>query len=170
MITTTNAQNWKTPQQVFDALHREYAFTIDGAASIRNHKLPRYWTKAHNALRLPWSGERVFYNPPFRMAGEFIAKAIEERDRNGVFSVGLMLCSVETAWFHEIAINAEKHLFRRRVCYEPPPGVDASQPSFGSMLVICDPNGGSYPTGLYFSRVRDGATGEYWPEQDTGLL
>lgn len=165
MITNTNNQSWQTPPEIFERLHAEYKFTVDGAASIRNHKLRKYWTKAHDALKRSWAGERVFYNPPFRLAGEFIRQAIHERDKHGVFSVGLVLGSIETSWFHDDAARAEKHLFRRRVCYVAPPGVESSQPSFGSFLVICDPEHPGRGIGrngeIIFTKVRDGVTGEY---------
>ena len=44
----------------FDSLHARFDFTIDVAASERNAKLPRYYTREDDGLgRTSWAGERV---------------------------------------------------------------------------------------------------------------
>lgn len=162
MITNKKAQNWKTPRPLFNRLHAEYAFTVDAAASISNHLLPRYWTQAHDAFKQDWLCERSFWNPPFSSVARWLTHAIEQRDR-GAFSVGLVMGSIETAWFHDLATRCDKHLFRRRVAYEAPPGIDKSTPSFPSILLVLDPEKAWIETidGVRFSAVRDGVTGEY---------
>ncbi len=57
--------DWQTPDWLFNMLHREFNFTVDGAASADNAKLPRYWSKEDSAFSHPWEGERLFINPPF---------------------------------------------------------------------------------------------------------
>lgn len=161
MITNKKAQDWCTPALPFQTFHREYRFTCDGAASLLNHKLPYYWTEAHDALSRSWAGHRVFWNPPFSDVGAWLAHAIEQRDRYGVFSVGLALCSLETDWYLDLASKVEKHTFRRRVAYEPPRGVEKSSPSFPSVLLICNPDRPTYGNGDLFTRRRSAVTGEY---------
>lgn len=161
MITNKKAQDWGTPVPLFCGLHAEYRFTVDAAASIANHKLPRYWTEAHDGLARSWRGERVFYNPPFGDVRSWLEKALYERDHNGVFSVGLALCSLETDWYLDLASKVEKHTFRRRVAYSPPRGVDASSPSFPSVLLICNPEDPTRGNGDVFTRRRHAVTGEY---------
>jgi phage N-6-adenine-methyltransferase len=164
MITNKRAQSWRTPSVPFACLMREYKFTIDLAASLSNHLLPRYYTAAHDSLSRSWRGERGYWNPPFSSVAQWLAYAIKQRDENGVFSVGLVLGSIETAWFHDLAVNVEKHIFRRRVAYEPPRGVVKSTPSFPSILLIMNPDRPTYGNGLRFTRVRDGVSGEYIDE------
>ena len=68
--------DWRTPQDFFDLLHKEFQFTVDAAATPENAMLPRYWTKADDALTQDWSGERVWCNPPYGAeARPFIEKA-----------------------------------------------------------------------------------------------
>lgn len=68
------------PDGEFWAFDRRFHFTIDAAASDKNARLPRYWTRAHNALRLPWADERVWCNPPFSDLRPWVEKAWEERN------------------------------------------------------------------------------------------
>ena len=49
----------------FAPLHARFRFTVDAAASHANARLPRYWTAEDDALRQPWTGERVWCNPPY---------------------------------------------------------------------------------------------------------
>ncbi len=73
---SSKTNEWYTPQDFFDALHREFAFTIDAAATAENAKLPRYFTEAGNGLAQSWKGERVWCNPPYgREIGQWIKKA-----------------------------------------------------------------------------------------------
>lgn len=48
--------DWETPQELFDKLHEEFHFTLDAAASDRNHKLPRYYTEQTDGLKQDWGG------------------------------------------------------------------------------------------------------------------
>lgn len=48
--------NWETPQELFNALHAEFGFTLDAAASDDNHKLPRYYTAETDGLKQDWGG------------------------------------------------------------------------------------------------------------------
>lgn len=159
MITTTKNQGWRTPRAVFDALHREYDFTVDAAASIGNRLLPTYWTRAHDALSKDLDGHRAFINPPFGKIWDFLAWGHRNRDRG--LSCFLLPANVETDWFHCLAVDGDKHLFRSRVAYDPPVGValdGVSAPSFASILVFFGPSVTS--TGYVFSAIRDGKTGE----------
>lgn len=48
--------DWETPQELFDSLDSEFHFTLDAAASVSNHKLPRYFTEQDNGLLQDWGG------------------------------------------------------------------------------------------------------------------
>ncbi len=170
MITKTKAQSWRTPPAVFAGLHADYSFTVDGAASLGNALLPRFWTKAHagghGALGLSWRGERAFINPPFGMIRDFLDKALDEAGE--AFSCFVLPANVDTKWFHEVAVYADKHVFRGRVCYLPPPGVDVSTPSFPSMIAMFGPD--VRASGLGFSRARSATTGALLPAADEVTL
>lgn len=51
---------WETPQKLFDELDAEFHFTLDAAASDKNHKCARYFTQNDDGLRQNWGGETVF--------------------------------------------------------------------------------------------------------------
>jgi phage N-6-adenine-methyltransferase len=175
MITATKRQDWRTPARLFQTLQVDYAFDVDASASIQNHLLPDYWTKAHDALSMSLKGRRAFCNPPFGMISEFLTWGLDQRQDG--FSCFLIPANVETDWFHSLARHGQKHVFRRRVAYAPPPGswryvfddeigsmtwvrvpVKVSQPSFASMLCMFGPD--IKPSGIAFTAVRDGVTGE----------
>lgn len=67
-----------TRPEIYDPLHAEFGFTLDAAASLLNHKCERYFTREQNGLSLPWTGERVWCNPPFSGLAGWAAKASHE--------------------------------------------------------------------------------------------
>ncbi len=68
------SDDWRTPYRLFRNLHREFGFSMDGAATKHDTLLPRFTDDIHNQS---WIGERVFVNPPFSMAEKFLLKAPE---------------------------------------------------------------------------------------------
>jgi len=159
VITNTKAQNWATPLPIFLALHSEYLFTRDAAASPENAKLLRFWTEQDDALKQDWSGEKIFCNPPWKLIPQFLAKGLAHRDTT--LSVFLLPASTDTRWFHELAVHFAKDNFIGRVAYVAPPGVKQSTPPAGSMVCICGP--GVAPT-LLGARVRSAKTGRLLPD------
>ena len=69
-----------TPPEVFGPLQERFGFTVDAAASPHNAKLPRFWTIADDGLAQPWTGQRVYANPPYSSPNlaAWIAKAWTE--------------------------------------------------------------------------------------------
>jgi len=101
-------QTWTTPQDLFAQLHREYRFTLDGAASADNALLPRYssWREP-----LPWTGERVFCNPPWSNIAPFVREAA-----TADLAVLLVPSRVNTRWFNTaLALGAEPRFFQGKL-------------------------------------------------------
>lgn len=69
-----------TPPDLFAQLHERFRFTIDVAAAPHNAKLPRFFTRERSGLLHPWTGERVWCNPPFSAIGPWVRKAWHERN------------------------------------------------------------------------------------------
>jgi phage N-6-adenine-methyltransferase len=65
----------------FASLNDRFRFTVDAAATTANARLERFWTVDDDALMLPWTGERVWCNPPYSHPGRWVEKAWAEWDR-----------------------------------------------------------------------------------------
>ncbi|HCJ8623525.1 TPA: DNA methylase [Escherichia coli] len=125
---------WRTPPLLFKNLHQEFSFSMDGAATEHDALLPRFTDDIHNQS---WVGERVFCNPPFSMAEQFLLKAPE---------ADVCVCLVPhrsktTYWLRCVYTNPFLHEIRtlhRAVKYLPPAGkkgVVARSP-FASCVLI----------------------------------
>lgn len=135
--TTASASvEWGTPQALFDALHAEFRFTVDAAASDANAKLPRYWTQHDDGLLQPWAGERVFLNPPFgREIARWTRKAKREVQRECPLVVMLIPARTDTAWWHDdVQGFASVRFLRGRVRYVN--GITSQPAPFASCLCI----------------------------------
>lgn len=128
------SDDWRTPYRLFRNLNHEYGFSIDGAATEHDALLPRF---TDDINRQSWVGERVFCNPPFSMAEQFLAKAPE---------ADVCVCLVPhrsktTYWLRCVYTSPFLHEIRtlhRAVKYLPPAhtsGVVARSP-FASCVLI----------------------------------
>lgn len=125
---------WRTPFLLFKNLHREYLFTLDGAATEHDTLLPRFTDDIHNQS---WDGERVFCNPPYSDTKTFLAKASEAD-----LAVFLIPYRPHTTyWLRHIYSNNHCHEIRilhRAVKYLPPAGHNGLviRSPFASAIVI----------------------------------
>jgi phage N-6-adenine-methyltransferase len=105
------ANDWETPQNLFDIVNGVwgYEFTFDAAADERNFKVA-HWSG--DSLEIPWEG-RVWVNPPYNLAKEFVSKAWKEVREGRVELVTLLLpARTDTRMWHEvIALFAEEIIF-----------------------------------------------------------
>ncbi|EKK0712571.1 DNA methylase [Shigella flexneri] len=109
---------WRTPPLLFKNLHQEFSFSMDGAATEHDALLPRF---TDDISRQSWDAKRVFVNPPFSMAEQFLAKAPE---------ADVCVCLVPhrsktTYWLRCVYTNPFLHEIRtlhRAVKYLPPAG------------------------------------------------
>ena len=122
---------WATPQDTFDSLHREFDFQLDAAASHENTKCEQFMSQDMDALRLDWyeaaasvrwpaavdavDPPSVWLNPPYSKCREFVAKAAEEA-RKGCAVVCLVPSRTDTRWWHDYVWDREQH--------RPRPGVE----------------------------------------------
>ncbi|HGU1461798.1 TPA: DNA N-6-adenine-methyltransferase, partial [Escherichia coli] len=115
-------------------LHREYLFTLDGAATEYDTLLPSFTDDIHNQS---WDGERVFCNPPYSDTKTFLAKASEAD-----LAVFLIPYRPHTTyWLRHIYSNNHCHEIRilhRAVKYLPPAGHNGLviRSPFASAIVI----------------------------------
>ncbi|MCQ9263891.1 DNA N-6-adenine-methyltransferase [Escherichia coli] len=112
------SDDWRTPHHLFHSLHREYSFSLDGAATEHDTLLPRF---TDDISRQPWDGERVFCNPPYSDIPSFLIKASEAD-----LAVFLIPYRPNTTyWLRHIFTNPLCHEIRilhRAVKFLPPAG------------------------------------------------
>ena len=53
---SSNTPEWATPQSFFDALNREFSFTLDPCSTHDNAKCEKYYTKEDDGLSKSWGG------------------------------------------------------------------------------------------------------------------
>lgn len=144
--TVAARDDWETPAWLFNPLHAEFCFTVDGAAADYNYRLPRYWTVKEDGLAQDWTGERVWVNPPFpgKALGAFAAKAYRSRE----VAVCAMLTPVkcDQGWWHSYAMRGEVRFVKGRVqfrgakgCYAGPIAIIIWGAGTPGKMVTIDP-------------------------------
>ena len=71
-LLSSKKMDYCTPQAFFDALNREFRFTLDAAATAKSAKCPAYYTPETDGLKSPWNlaGGGVLYSATRRMGGK----------------------------------------------------------------------------------------------------
>lgn len=141
--TPSGSTVWRTPDALYLALDKEFAFTIDIAADAERAKHVRYVDREVDALASSWAGERVFCNPPYgRELDRWVAKAFDEAQA-GALVVMVLPARTGNAWFHRWCLpHAEIRFIRGRLGFSQSAvaaGVRARAP-FDSMVVIFHPH------------------------------
>ena len=100
-LYSSRTDEWPTPQAFFEQLDREFRFTLDPCASVRNAKCRFYFTKAKDGLKQDWGRHRVFCNPPYGSQMRDWACKCFEASRCGASVVLLAHARTDTRWFHD---------------------------------------------------------------------
>lgn len=144
-LFTSDKKYWETPQALFDELDKEFHFTLDAAASDKNHKCKKYYTERDNGLMQDWGGETVFCNPPYGKVetGIWTEKCFEEAQKPGTTVVLLIPARTDRKSFHQYILGqAEVRFICGRLKFEidgKPILNDKGSPigaPFPSMIVI----------------------------------
>lgn len=108
-LTSSNTDEWATPQALFDELNGTFHFTLDPCATPENAKCAKFYTKEQDGLRQDWGGEVIWCNPPYgREIGKWVQKCAEHR---GV-AVMLIPARTDTRWWHSyIDKNPDAHVY-----------------------------------------------------------
>lgn len=102
VMSSSESNEWPTPQWFFDELNAEFNFTLDPASTHENAKCPRYFTEEDDGLAQDWTRETVFVNPPFgSQLKRWIAKASESAAQ-GATVVCLIPARPGTNYWHEL--------------------------------------------------------------------
>lgn len=131
-MMSSNTPEWATPQSFFDALNREFSFTLDPCSTHENAKCEKHYTKEDDGLSQNWGGEVVFCNPPYgRELPKWVKKCYEESRHADV--VMLIPARTDTRWFHDyIYGKAEIRFIKGRLKF----GNAKQSAPFPSMVVI----------------------------------
>lgn len=129
---------WATPQWLFDALHREFSFTLDPCSTHENAKCGRHFTQAEDGLRQSWADEVVFMNPPY---GREIILWMRKAHVSALHERATVVCLVpartDTRWWHSYAMKHEIRLFHGRLCF----GAGTNPAPFPSAVIVMRPAG-----------------------------
>jgi len=135
---SSQTPEWPTPQWLFEALHKEFGFTLDPCSTHTNAKCARHFTRDDDGLAQSWRDEVVFMNPPYgREIGKWMAKAHHSARRDGATVVCLVPARTDTAWWHDYAMKHEIRLLRGRLKF----GDGLNSAPFPSALVVMRPAG-----------------------------
>lgn len=107
---------WATPQWLYDALDREFGFTLDPCADASNAKCDRFFTQAENGLLRDWGRETVYMNPPYSDVGDWVRKAYGAA-LDGATVVCLVPSRTDANWWHDYAMKGEIRFIRGRLCF-----------------------------------------------------
>lgn len=134
---TSETDEWATPQWLFDALDREFGFTLDPCATPENAKCKEFFTRLDNGLLKSWATRIVFMNPPYGEEIEtWMAKAHDSALHDGATVVCLVPARTDTAWWHDYAMKHEIRLLRGRLKF----GDGKDSAPFPSAIVVMRPN------------------------------
>lgn len=90
---------WPTPETLYKRLNEEFNFDFDPCPLGGD-------TDGRSTLFVPWTGKRVFCNPPYGPEiQKFLARAGEAD-----IAVFLLPARTSTKWFHEIVLPKAKEI------------------------------------------------------------
>jgi phage N-6-adenine-methyltransferase len=125
---SSDKQDWVTPQFIFDALDKEFGFTLDVCANDSNAKCEKYFTEKDNSLTKDWFNDVCFMNPPCNLANDFMKKAWDE-SRKGAIVVCLVPETIDSKFWDKY--------FMQRLEFE---GHKKNRATFPSAIVILKPS------------------------------
>jgi site-specific DNA-methyltransferase (adenine-specific) len=128
---------WSTPQDLWDTLNAEFAFTLDVCALPWNAKCARYYTPDDDGLAQPWSTSN-WCNPPFdRSMAKWYQRAWDEAQRGNLTVCITKGDAHDTAYWHNYIMRAsEIRYIRGRAKYRAPD----RELAFRSVLIVFRPH------------------------------
>lgn len=125
---------WNTPQWLFEALDKEFGFTLDPCSVGTNAKCAQHYTIYDSPLLKNWGVETVFVNPPYSQCAEWMRKAYGAA-QEGATCVLLVPSRTDTDWWHRYAMKGEIRFLRGRLKF----GDAKNSAPFPSAIVVFRP-------------------------------
>lgn len=122
-LFSSASDRWATPAALYDALHREFRFTMDPCPLDGEGD-------GLSPLFCQWGGQRVFCNPPYGPGiGDWLRRA-----REAELAVYLIPARTDTRWFHELVLPlaSEVRFIKGRLRF----GGQENPAPFPSMVVV----------------------------------
>ena len=124
------AQEWETPDDLFDVLNEEFGFDVDVAATEENTKCKQFISEGTDALNWPWLAPppismccAAWCNPPYAKPLPWVKKAYEQVCKYpGSVAAVLLNMDSSTKWYQFCFENAsEIRIFTKgRIKFFPP--------------------------------------------------
>lgn len=133
-LFSSKSDEWETPQDFYNELNKEFAFTLDPCGTQENHKCKKFFTAEENGLLQDWGGgHRVFCNPPYSKIAEWVEKAYRETRKDNTVVVLLIPSRTDTRYFQNyIYHRSEIRFVKGRLKF----GQSKNSAPFPSMIVI----------------------------------
>lgn len=126
----------KTPKRIFDALDREFQFTLDVCAENGAFGVP-HCTIEDDGLSKSWGDNVCFCNPPYRELGKWLKKGFLGCLESKCIVVFLLPVNTGSVWFPEWALRGEIGFYKRRIKFG---GYEKNRPSLTNMIVVFRPD------------------------------
>ncbi len=111
-IQQSNSDGWRTPDWLFQQLHREFNFEMDLCADDHNHKCRLYYTLQTDALAPHNQWDKAAWgNIPYSKPKPFVIKASEQAQLHRVPIVLMVKADTSTRWWAEYALKANEIRF-----------------------------------------------------------
>ncbi len=170
-----NRDAYRTPPELFEALHSEFHFMVDVAASRNNALVDIFINEQENALSRAWvpqdgrswAGAYVWCNPPYSDIGPWVRKAAEQ-SQAGIGCVMLVMADTSVGWYAEAIKTCQEVRFivGGRISFlDPVTGKPAAGNNKGSMFLIWHPFGRTAPVVSHVPRDELMAKGREVSEQ-----
>lgn len=137
-LISSNSNEWRTPQDLFNQLDKEFQFTLDPCSTDNNALCPNHFTQEDDGLTQSWGGYRCFVNPPYgREIGLWVRKAYEESLKPDTLCVLLIPARTDTSYWHDWIFGKAREIrfIRGRVRFRLGENTNSPAP-FPSAIVI----------------------------------
>ena len=131
--------NWRTPNNIFNPLHKIFRFDLDLMATEQDAKTPKFISNLKKVNPKDLSGMALWVNPPYGNNLYWAMPIIWEISHYADYVVCLLPASFDLAWYHEQVLNkAYQFVRRKRIKFNPPTGVtlERNSPSHANLLAI----------------------------------
>jgi site-specific DNA-methyltransferase (adenine-specific) len=133
-MLSSKYMSWETPQDFFNALDREFNFTLDPCCTPETAKCRKFYTEQEDGLAQSWAGETVFVNPPY---GRELKKWVIKCSKEAATVVMLIPARTDTTYFHEyIYGKAQIRFIKGRLKFKGAGSAGSGSAPFPSMVVV----------------------------------